>query len=238
MSLLINNDLIWISIPKNASYSVESALLNSNLKVKLSNGYKKKYIDKTKFELTHTHIPLSSLFDEFGKKETLCINREYSQRWISSLSQILKQLKLLDMNLIIDWKDIDNEFIYNFFDNETIKDINCNENEINYLKKLVSNNSIEHKDFEQIQFKMLWNLLVSQNYWKLNNKCTYEFDINEMDNFETFIKNRYGVNIKVPKLNEGLGYKISDSNIKLDEKLKNWIWENFEVPFVKSNSLI
>jgi hypothetical protein len=238
MSLLINNDLIWISIPKNASYSVESALLNSNLKVKLSNGYKKKYIDKTKFELTHTHIPLSSLFAEFGKKETLCINRDYSQRWLSSLSQILKQLKLLDMNLIIDWKDIDNEFIYNFFDNETIKDINCNENEINYLKKLVSNNSIEHKDFSQIQFKMLWNLLLSQNYWKLNNKCTYEFDINEMDKFETFIKNRYGINIKVPKLNEGLGYKISDSNIKLDEKLKNWIWENFEVPFVKSNSLI
>jgi hypothetical protein len=59
-----------------------------------------------------------------------------------------------------------------------------------------------------------------------------------MDKFETFIKNRYGINIKVPKLNEGLGYKISDSNIKLDEKLKNWIWENFEVPFVKSNSLI
>ena len=39
MSLLINNELIWVSIPKNASFSIEHALKNSKLEIKESKFY-------------------------------------------------------------------------------------------------------------------------------------------------------------------------------------------------------
>jgi hypothetical protein len=89
--------------------------------------------------MSHVHTPINFLINEFGTKETVCINREYSERWVSSLCQIFKQLKNLGLTLSKKWEDIDNECIYNLFDKNTIKEINTCEkkNQIALLQKLV-----------------------------------------------------------------------------------------------------
>ena len=241
MAILINDDLIWVSIPKNASYSIENALINSNLKIKLSQNYDsdKRYLGNSTYKfMSHVHTPINFLINEFGTKETMCINREYSERWVSSLCQIFKQLKNLGLTLSKKWEDIDNECIYNLFDKNTIKEINTCEkkNQIALLQKLVIEDLSTNQQF--IESNLLWNILVSQNYWKSNKPCTYEFNINELDKFKIFIKDRYGVDITIAKLNTTIDSTFNKNNIVLDDKLRNWIWDNFEKRFEKNNHLI
>ena len=78
-------------------------------------------------------------------------------------------------------------------------------------------------------------VLKSQLYWVDNSKCTYEFNINEIEKFENFISNRYNIEFKVGKFNKG---KYKKNQIVKDEKLKQWVWDNFEKRFEKRNSII
>ena len=64
MSHLINNELIWVSIPKCASYSIEQSLRNSKLNLELIDEN-----DKT----SHHHAPLNRCLEQWGNKETVCI---------------------------------------------------------------------------------------------------------------------------------------------------------------------
>ena len=47
MSLLINNDLIWISVPKCASVSIETALIDSEIDIRLLPDHRYNYEKKT-----------------------------------------------------------------------------------------------------------------------------------------------------------------------------------------------
>jgi hypothetical protein len=76
---------------------------------------------------------------------------------------------------------------------------------------------------------------MSQNQWKLNKKCDYEFDISEMDKFSDFIYNRFGERLDIQRLNES---KKIPNKIIVDDTLKQWIWDKFEKPFEKRNTLI
>ena len=59
MSILIKNDIIWVSIPKCASMSIEDALLNSKLDIE-------RHSYAIKSEPLHTHIGIRKLKEEFG----------------------------------------------------------------------------------------------------------------------------------------------------------------------------
>lgn len=240
MSLLINNDFIWLSIPRNASHSIEASLLNSNLNIKLCEGYfqHKKYTNNSEIQLTrHLHFQLETCIKEFGHKDTICIERDYASRWVSGLIQLFKELADFGVTFRTKLEDVDNEFIYNLFDENTIKSINTcqEENLIDFIQKLIKNGT-ENIIIEK--FRFLWIVLVSQNYWKSNKPCTYQFNINELDKFKMFIKDRYDVDIIIPKLNTTIDSKFNKNKIILDDKLRNWIWDKFEKPFEKRNSLI
>jgi hypothetical protein len=132
---------------------------------------------------------------------------------------------------------IKKEVKHNLFDENTIKSINTcqEENLIDFIQKLIKNGT-ENIIIEK--FRFLWIVLVSQNYWKSNKPCTYQFNINELDKFKMFIKDRYDVDIIIPKLNTTIDSKFNKNKIILDDKLRNWIWDNFEKPFIRTNNLI
>ena len=104
MSHLINNELIWISIPKCASYSIEQALRNSKLKLEL--------YDPNDM-LSHYHTPLNECLETWGNKETICINRDWVDRWMSALNFIWDKIEYeSSFELICKWENLDNEFLY------------------------------------------------------------------------------------------------------------------------------
>jgi hypothetical protein len=78
-------------------------------------------------------------------------------------------------------------------------------------------------------------VLQSENHWKENQPSTYEFDIKEIHKFEEFIEKRYGVSFKIPHLNSTPKIK---NKIEINDELKNYLWNVFEKPFEKRNSLI
>jgi hypothetical protein len=231
MSILINNDLIWISIPKCASISIERALINSELNIKLQLEYK--YVVERKG--MHSHIKKSHLFNEFGIHPTVCITRNWLDSWLSSLEFIWQRLLLNQYSPIIQWEDIDNQFIYDTFDINFSKNLYHTTDWEDNLKKLINNPLQLEDDNNSHYINSLLSTMFSQNHWKENQPCTYEFDIKEIHKFEEFIQKRYGVSFKIPHLNSTPKIK---NKIEINDELKNHLWNIFEKPFEKRNSLI
>jgi hypothetical protein len=226
MSLLINDDLIWISVPKCASISIERALLNADLDIKIFSEYKYNLQKLNK----HEHYQRHFLFNEFGVKPTVCITRNWLDRWLSGLEFIWQQFIRYNALPIIQWEEIDNNFIYNTFDTNFGNVIYNSNNWKDIFSPIV-------KNFDETKSDAISVLctLQSQNHWKENQPCTYEFDIKEIHKFEEFIQKRYGVSFKIPHLNSTPKIK---NKIEINDELKNHLWNIFEKPFEKRNSLI
>ena len=226
MSHIINNELIWVSIPKCASLSIERALRNSKLKLEM-------YDPNT--ITSHYHVPLNECLLTWGNKETVCITRDWVYRWLSSLNFIWDKIEFESKYTPIrKWEDIDNEFIYKTFDTDFLNNLHLVDGEDVGAKssflKLVKE---KHDPSKKMPGVMI--TLISQKYFLSNKKCTYEFDINEIDKFTDFIEERYGEKLIIENTNQSTKRA---NKIVIDDKLKQWIWENFEKRFEKRNQLI
>ena len=192
MSYLINDELIWILTPKCASYSIENALKNSNLKIENFNP------PSTIFKEKHNHYNLQKSFTRFGKKETICITRDWFSKWLSALDFIFTQIEFNTIyEPIIKWEDIYNNYIYKLFDDKFINELHSNIDEYvdNCFIKLLKPNYLlsdiyTNEDF--INKKRQVVTIVSNKFWMNNQRCTYEFDIKELDKFVDFIENKFG----------------------------------------------
>lgn len=226
MSLLINNDLIWVATPKCASISLKRCLLASNLEI-VHHSMSLKLQKRNK----HAHVRIHDLFSEFGTKETICIKRDWFDRWLSGLKYLLTYDFPEGFRPIHKWEDFTNELVYKTFDKNFTNLLYTGEKD--NLKepflKLFNEDDI-NSDSYAVMF-----ILASQNFWTENQKCTYEFDIKEMDKVEEFFKNRYGCDFKIQKLNESTNLK---SKIVVDDELKAFVWDLFEKPFIKRDSIL
>jgi hypothetical protein len=233
MGLLINNDLIWISVPKCGSTSMETSLLNSNLKIE-------KHWRHYKSPNDHLHIKVDDLYEYFGKKETICIIRDPLERWISSLKTIWLSITFRGYDPIINWEDMDNDFLYKTFDKTFI-------NNLHHYETTEKCNFVIIKDYKGApinapNFVLISNLMTSQQFWKNNEKCTYEFNINELYKAEEFFYEKYKENINIPKIDPN--YKFRNDNINkknkiiIDDELRKWYLQSFEKRFEKNNKLI
>jgi hypothetical protein len=227
MSLLINNDLIWVSVPKCASISIERALLNSDLDIKMYSEYKYNLEKLNK----HLHFTKSVLFNEFGTHPTVCITRDWFDKWLSALEFIWTRILKANLTPIIDWNEIDNQFIYKTFDINFSKKLHYTDQYDELFRKLIIDSDIINNPITSAVVVAL----LSQNYWKGNQPCTYEFDIKELHKFEEFIQKRYGVSFNLEHLNSTPKIK---NKIEINDELKNHLWNVFEKPFEKRNSLI
>jgi hypothetical protein len=241
MSICINNDLIWVSVPRCASTSIEHSILNSPLTINHHRfGTAREYP-------MHIHVKLSELYANFGKIETVVIKRNYFDRWISTLQHSWYMYKKAGIKMSVNWEDIDNDFIYENFTNEYIDSIysigEMKNDLVKYediIKMREFNNSIIYRFTKTIpkNIDQTFNpliILLSQLYWVDNNKCTYEFNIDEIDKFEEFMCDRYNIDFKVDRINKSNPLK---NNIVKDEKLKKWVFDNFEKRFETRNQLI
>ena len=87
----------------------------------------------------------------------------------------------------------------------------------------------------KFNFSGLIPILISEKYWKSNQKCTYEFDITEIDKFINFIENRFGEKLIIKKENAS---SKKPNKLIIDDKLKDFVWKNFESIYEKRNELI
>jgi hypothetical protein len=241
MSIHINNDLIWVSVPRCASTSIERSILNSPLIINHHRfGTAREYPK-------HIHVKLSELYVNFGKMETVVVKRNYFDRWISALQHVWNMYEIAGIKMSVKWEDIDNDFIYNNFTNDyvdSIYSIGEMKTDLTKYEDIIKmrefNKSIIYRFTKNTPKNIDYTfnpliLLLSQSYWVDNDKCTYEFDIDEIYKFEEFMCDRYKIDFKLDKINKSYSIK---NNIVKDDKLKKWVFDNFEKRFIKSNNLI
>jgi hypothetical protein len=236
MGLLINNELIWLSIPRCASFTIEKALLNSNLniqRIKIDSSY----------EDIHMHFRKSILYKEFGVHKTICIKRDWFDKWMSSVQHMFEWLEFSKIYTpIIKWKDIDNEFIYKTFNTDFLNRLYGRNRddwdrlmlslikETKLIDRVYDSNNIEIPRIDGVI-----GILNSQNFYKENSKIDYEFDITEIYKFSDFIYDKFGERLHIEKLNAS---SKTNSKIVINDELKQWVWDKFEKPFQKRNKLI
>ena len=225
--MLINNELIWVAIPKCASFSIETALVRANLDLKHFNNVNQR--GEFLFEI-HSHHKKSKLESLFGKKETFCVKRDWFERWLSSLRFFWNLSKENGMTPIIPFEEIDNEFIYKTFDANFANTLYFNDRGMEICTDRLIKENIYNLPVGAN--KNISHLFFSQNYWIDNTKCTYEFNIKKLYELEDFIYNKFGEKIEITENNVQI--KTLKNKIILDDTLRNYIWELFEKPYDKT----
>jgi hypothetical protein len=229
MGYLLNDNLIWIVNPKCASFSIENSLLNSNLKLK-------KYF-YTGPQKLHYHVPLDECLDYFGRKESVCITRDWFDKWLSALNFIWYRIEFdMQGTPICKWEDINNEIIYNIFDDKFINKLYSKTKDcvLECFMELFKKDTKNIIDIP-VEHRGLLGTLISESYWKSNQKCTYEFDIKKLNQFVDFIEDRFGEKLIIE--NKNVSTK-RPNKIIINDELKAFVWERFEKPFEKRNQLI
>lgn len=231
MSLLINNDLIWVSIPRNASFSIEKLIVNSGVSFKHVNRlFTNEEISNNNWQ--HLHFQKKQLHDSFGYKDTICIKRNWFSRWFSSLEHFWSSCEFLNIEPIIEYENIDNNFIYKTFNAEFF---NAAFNRPAIATSMLVKISPQEIINTKLEFTRMSNLFLPQEQWLNGEKCTYEFDITELDKFKNFYEKRYNVKVDIPHENKS---EKRPNKIILNDDLKNHLWEVFEKPITKNKKLI
>ena len=236
MSIIINKELIFVSIPKCASNSIIHSLYNSSVDIRY---YKKREFSNEEFDsgFLQEHHRVSYLYKIFGVKETVCITRDWFDRSVSCVKQLWKEMGRLNINPAIPFQELDNTFLLKIFD-KTFKHTLYNESTFEGLVPIAMrfvDSSSTITDYQAIEFAKTIPVLKSQNWYKENTNCTYEFDINDLGSFEKFILERYNTQISVEKRNPG---NPKSTKLILDNKLRECLWDTFEAPLQKNNSTI
>jgi len=231
MSLCINDDLIWVSIPRCGSFSIEESLImHPQLDVK---HFELKCPNT--LPLRHIHVRLDALYKIFGNRDTVCIKRDWFDCWLSALGHIWFMLEINGFTPKVKFKDVDNEYIYNTFNIEFYHKLITNDMAVmtHLISELITEDISEIPP--TINQTLTLAILQSQNYWKFNEPCTYEFDFNEFNKFEKFIENRYGVSFKLNHINKR---PKQENKIIINDDFKSYIWDLFEKPFDKEKNVL
>jgi hypothetical protein len=210
--------------------SIEKALFASDLKIKKYKNVKPENLNK------HIHIPLNFLKKEFGNKESVCITRDWFEKWLSSLNHFWDVIEKTPVKPILNWEEIDNDFIYKIFSNDFVNDLYTFDDDLRVkcFSKIILNKEDLNTYKDYINPNWIGALL-SNNHFKSNEKCTYEFDIKEIDKFALLIEEKFGEKIVIEKTNKS---SKRPSKIIVNDELRSFVWEKFEKRFEKRNQLI
>ena len=226
MPILIENELLYLAIPKTGCISITNAIIRSNLNYELAPVLKKEY-DKYKeliesknheFNIGPNHYRLDQLKKEFGNKKTISIKRNHLDRFISAINFSYRLFEIKNIKPKIDLNKIDNEYIYKLIDDEFVFLVE-NYDFVKVLKYFSDDCNYKKKDLEFLF------TFVPSSFMKCGYKVDYEFDISELHLLEKFLNDRYGSNVSIQKLNT-TGDMVS--GIIKNTELSNFIWDKFE----------
>jgi hypothetical protein len=264
--ILIENELIFLSVPKNASMAVHYALEESDINIKPTFPYEnmlnrisekhRKHHEKVNHKIKiHAHYTTAETYSNINKKlPTIFIKREYSDRFVSGLNYIFNYIiPIVYPQLRPALPNINNEWVYENITRDVIEnikiynptDMSFDVNQIDspqdcvhrvvinalnkfvdnkvVLKKIISPYNAPWPENKYINFK----LLDSQEIYKSGYTPKYIFDISELDRLEKMMMDRYGKILEIKKVNN-MNITNIKTNFVNDNKLKNWVWDNFE----------
>jgi hypothetical protein len=228
--MLINNEFVFLPIPRNASTSIYKSLNVWNIPIDF--GPERANIElKNNSQNKHYHFSYSELINFFPNKPFIAIYREPTDRFISAIYYFFdnifneKSLQLKYNFLKFNTED----FIYFF------KDFMIELNNYTKEKKIISVNPFFNKYFinsefdinQHIKLKSFMGVFLSQYYYGIEH-CD---EIIPMENIKILEQK---IQIIKPNFNF---IKINEKNLKLNlnikktEKLQEFVYEFIDKPF-------
>lgn len=207
--MVIDNKIVFIPIPKNASWSVEDTCIQYGFDLKYkntlwSNSIKLNEKDNNK----HIHTTINDLLDSFGNKfEYVSIIRNSTDRFISAWKFFISSMEgeLNDTHLSTKIKNLDNIFLMEFI-KENYLEIPSSYNSIqigiDLLIKLLNKMGIESALNIDESFKKKYAghivSFISQYQWVLNNQTKVkQFNFEKLNEFESYMSNKLNVDFKL-----------------------------------------
>jgi hypothetical protein len=179
---VIENELIFVSVPKNASMAVHYALEESTINFEPAFNYSElitkinshspnfihQFSNKNHKIKIHMHYTTADMYSMLNKKlPTIFIKRDYSERFISALNYIFNfRLPLAYPELKNILHNIDNDWIYkniNKDDITNIKIFNPSEDKIYIDGKIDSPQDLVHRNIINSLNKFLKNKIKLKN---------------------------------------------------------------------------
>ena len=246
--ILIENEVVFLSVPKNASISVHYALEESDLQIEptwqykdyakaaLENNSRYYHFSNHKIKI-HIHLTTDEVYQFLNKKvPTIFIKRDYCERFISALNyilnfQIVKAYSYEYSDILFNdiLPNIDNNWIYETFTKDIIENITFHST-VN--KKILQSDTTE--SYEDVVHK----LIISSLNRFVKNKKRIKIP---KPNQRRFPSNKY-INFNI--LNSQEIYKSGYTPKYIFDicelyKLENFIEEKFEkqIKIKKENSL-
>jgi hypothetical protein len=188
--ILIENEIVFVSVPKCASISVHLALENSDLKIEptfvdtgntnFPDDYRMPNVigwnPSWKKIKSHVHLSIAEIYSFLHSNvDTIVIKRDYCKRFISSFYYLFGHWIKENYGLVYNKNQITNDFIYEYFTDDVI---NC-------IKSMIQNS----KNFE-FDKKMKKEILIPL----INNYC---INYNKTSIIEKLVNDKTYINWRV-----------------------------------------
>lgn len=227
--MVINNCIVFIPIPKNASWSVEDTCIEYGLDLTYPNIL---WENSIKFGVKnpekHIHSDINYLIDSLGMDfEFVCIIRNSTDRFISAwkffIQEIIQNISEEGSNIL---KNLDNNFIISFFKDNIYEFKNAYisyETRVNLLIKLLETAGVIQYYNISDEFKKRYAIhimsFVSQYQWISSSKVKVkEFHFDRLYEFEDYISKKLNIDFKLIHKNKTqLDYSAI---LKTDELIK------------------
>lgn len=233
--MVINDSVVFIPIPKNASWSVEDTCIKYGFNLKYPMvAWENEIKLGIKNPQKHAHASTSFLIDVFGTNyEYICIIRNSTDRFISAWKYFIEaMIKEFPEEASTKLKKLDNKFIIDFFTENFIKfkaayssfDIRAE-----LLEKLLTKIGLNKyyeigKDFKK-RYAIHILSFTSQYHWTESNLVNIKkFDFNKLENFEKYLSDKFKVDFKLIHTNKSkLDYCAIEKTPELIEFVEKYI---------------
>jgi|LakMenE01Jun11ns_1017448.scaffolds.fasta_scaffold9927841_3 hypothetical protein len=206
--MVIDDKVVFIPIPKNASWSMEHTCVEYEFDLKYpskiwENQLKSDYKNTEK----HLHSTINDLLERFGTNfEYIAIIRDSTDRFISAWKYFVEAMvNSINSTLGEKIKNVGNEFIINFIKENHLEFCNAYnslESRKSLLIKLVDKLGISKEYPIDGGFIERYTVhifsFVSQYQWITNDKVIVkQFDFNNLKELEDYMSNKFNVDFKL-----------------------------------------
>jgi hypothetical protein len=228
--MLINNDFVFLPIPKNASTSIIYSVMQWGIKVDFGN----EEMNTTMLQqinnnqsFMHYHTTYYHIKNMFPNKKIIGIKRPSADRFLSALKHMILMCRQNNVELKYDFAKLNESEIITIF-TEIINQLSIEKIPIIFKNELKEYSDIIYKIVKEnitenyLNFDIgLLNNFYSQYAWGLN-ECDIILDISELNKFTDMIKN-IKPNFNLIKMNDTnnitLNIKKSDKFIEFVDKI-------------------
>ena len=258
--MVINNQVVFIPIPKNASWSVEDACIKYKFDLKYPHVLWENSIRLNKKPNQHLHSTIESITYAYGTNfEYVCIIRDSTDRFISAwkffIGIMIYEFPLIPQrdSVIDKIKNLNNTFVINFIKDNYNDFINVY-GVIDIRQKLLSKllDKMEIMDYYKSDVDFATKYTSSENFikkyalhmltfitqykWISNpNIKVKQFNFKELHKFENYISEKFNVDFKLEYSNVN---KLDYTAVTKTDELIEFVDVYIDGMYKKTNSLI